>query len=85
MKHTEVIIQWPEGLHLRVAAKLVRIAQQFQSSICLKLDQRVADSRNVLSVLLLSAGQGARMIIEVSGLDEHEALTAVQRFFGEPA
>ena len=84
MKQAEVTIPWPNGLHLRTAANLVRIAQRFQSSICLKLDEKVADTRSVLSVLLLSAGQGARMIIEVTGLDEHDALQEILGFFATP-
>jgi phosphotransferase system HPr (HPr) family protein len=84
MKQAEVTVPWPNGLHLRTAANLVRIAQRFQSNICLRLGEQVADTRSVLSVVLLSAGQGARMIVEVTGLDEHDALQELTGFFNAP-
>jgi phosphotransferase system HPr (HPr) family protein len=81
MKTTTVIIQWQEGIHLRRAGNLVRLAMQFRSSILCRLGERVADARSVLSILILCAGLGATLEIEASGPDEREAIQAVEAFF----
>jgi phosphotransferase system HPr (HPr) family protein len=81
MKTTTVIVPWQEGIHLRRAGNLVRLAMQFRSSILCRLGERVADARSVLSILILCAGLGASLDIEISGPDEREAVQAVDAFF----
>lgn len=66
---------------MRPAAKLVTRAMAFQSTISLRLNERLADARSILAVLLLSAGFGAVMDLEVSGDDEEEALASLTEFF----
>ena len=77
MKATHVTIQWREGLHTRPAARLVRLAQRFQSRLRLKVGEHVADARSIFQVLLLSASIGTTMIVEADGADENEAVQAV--------
>lgn len=81
MKRGKVIVRWPSGLHLRAAANLVRLTQRFTSRVGLKVGPRFADARSVLSLLLLSAGLGTALDIEASGVDEHEAIQAIEEFF----
>jgi phosphotransferase system HPr (HPr) family protein len=81
MKTTTVIVPWQEGMHLRRAGNLVKLATQFRSSILCRLGEKVADARSVLSVLILCAGLGATLEIEASGHYEREAIHAVDAFF----
>ena len=81
MTRTKVTITWRDGLHLRRATELVRLAQNFSSRICFHVGSRMADGRSVLSLLLLSAGLGTALVIEAAGADETEALRAIQDFF----
>ncbi len=81
MKTTTVIVPWQEGMHLRRAGNLVKLATQFRSSILCRLGEKVADARSVLSILILCAGLGATLEIEASGPDEREAIQAVDTFF----
>jgi phosphotransferase system HPr (HPr) family protein len=81
MKTTTVIVPWQEGIHLRRAGNLVRLATRFRSSILCRLGQKVADARSVLGILILCAGLGATLSIEASGPDEREAIQAVDEFF----
>lgn len=81
MLTTRVIVKWREGLHMRSAAQLVRLAQRFHSRIVLRLGARVADARSILSIMILSASLGSPLEIEASGDDEHEALRAVVEYF----
>jgi len=71
------------GLHARAAARLVRIANQFESRLTLRrVDGDVqADAKSILSILMLAASRGTELRIVSSGVDEHQALEAVTGLF----
>lgn len=81
MKQARLEIPWPQGLHLRPAGRLVALAQSFRSSIRFRLQERVADARSVMSLLLLCATLGTVLDVEVAGDDEDAALAAVLTVF----
>lgn len=81
MKRTTVIVPWKEGIHLRRAGSLARLATRFRSSILCRLGEKVADGRSVISILILCASLGATLEIEASGPDEREAIQALDAFF----
>ena len=81
MKTAHLQISWPQGLHLRPAGQLVALARAFQSSIRIRAQERVADARSVVSLLLLCATLGTVLEIEVAGDDEDAALAAVMSVF----
>ena len=81
MKHSSVIVQWSAGLHMRPAVRLVRVAQQFRSSISLKFGGQIADLRSILSVIALCATLGTSLDVEVNGDDEQTALDAIEQVF----
>jgi phosphotransferase system HPr (HPr) family protein len=82
MKAIQITVQWPEGLHMRAAAQLVKLARQFRSRISLRLGSQVADARSIMSIMLLCANLSSPLNIEISGDDEFEATQAVQAYFG---
>jgi phosphoenolpyruvate-protein phosphotransferase (PTS system enzyme I) len=71
------------GLHARAAAKLVRIAGHFQSSIKLqRSDGSIsADAKSILSLLMLAATRGTELRLIADGPDEVQALDAVIALF----
>jgi phosphotransferase system HPr (HPr) family protein len=81
MKRTQVSIPWPEGLHLRPAASVVKAAKAYKSSIRLRVGSKVADACSILAIMLLSAGAGAMVDVEVSGEDEDLAFKSVLQLF----
>lgn len=81
VKQSRVIVPWKEGLHLRPAATLVRLAGTFRSSLSLKRGHHVANLRSVLSVVALCAAVGTPLEIEAAGEDEQEAVTAIEHAF----
>jgi phosphocarrier protein len=81
MKQSQLTVQWRDGLHIRPAARLVRLAQNFRSSIVLRANGRIADARSILSVMLLCAALGTVIDVEASGADEEQALRAVENAF----
>jgi phosphocarrier protein HPr len=67
------------GLHARAAAKLVRAAGGFRSSVRLERSDGAAsaDAKSILSVLVLAASRGTELIVRAEGPDEGEAVEAV--------
>ncbi len=75
------------GLHARATARLVTLAQRFQSRITLSHGDRQANGKSIMGVLTLGATHGSRVRIRAEGEDEAEAVAAlcdmIQRRFGE--
>lgn len=65
------------GLHARASAKLVETASGFRSSIRIGRGERLVDARSIMSLLMLGAGQGSCLRLEINGDDGDEAFAAV--------
>lgn len=81
MKHSRITVPWTEGLHLRRAAQLVKVARKFRSVLCLKCDGKIADLRSIVSILALCATMGTTLDLEAVGDDELEAAQTVEQLF----
>jgi phosphocarrier protein HPr len=81
MQHAKVTVPWREGLHLRYAVKLVKMARGFRSTILLKCDGEIADLRSIISILALCATMGTVIDVEVAGEDEQDAAQSVEQIF----
>jgi phosphocarrier protein len=75
------------GLHARAAAKLTQIAAGFTSEIWLSRSGRRVNAKSIMGVMMLAAGQGTSVLVEASGDDAEQALTAITKLvadrFGE--
>lgn len=73
------------GLHARAAAKVVRLAQSFKSTMELqRVDNSVtADAKSILSVLMLAAGRGTELKATAEGIDEEAAIDALDKLFAQ--
>lgn len=75
------------GLHARASAKLTKLAGSFQSEVFLSRNGRRVNAKSIMGVMMLAAGLGAEVELEVDGADEVAALDAiaalVQDKFGE--
>jgi phosphocarrier protein HPr len=87
MQARELTIMNRLGLHARAAVKLVSLCSKYASNVVVIANGRRANARHLIAVMLLSAGMGTKVSIEVSGPDEIAAMTAVTRLisngFGE--
>lgn len=81
MPRTQVRVPWKEGLHLRHAAGVVRLAQRFRSTISIRFGSRLADARSILSIVMLCASMGAVLEVEASGDDAFDAVQALEGEF----
>ena len=69
------------GLHARAAAKVVSLANEFESTIIITKDGKNADARSIMKLLMLSASQGSKINIEVDGTDQKDAMKSIERLF----
>lgn len=65
------------GLHARAAAKLVETVSGYRSSIRIGRGERLVDARSIMALLMLGAGQGSRLRLEIDGADADDALAGV--------
>ena len=77
------------GLHARAAAKLVNVANRYQSHIEVSKDGQTVDAKSIMGVLLLCGHQGCEITFSARGSDAKAALGAlcelVSGGFGEDA
>ena len=75
------------GLHARASAKLTKLAGGFKSEIHLSRNGRRVNAKSIMGVMMLAAGIGTEVEIEVDGSDEQQAMDAlrglVEAKFGE--
>jgi phosphocarrier protein HPr len=87
MREATVTIVNRLGLHARAAAKFVKLAQSFQSSITAEADNQVVDGKSIMSIMLLAASRGTVLTLRADGPDEDEALLTLTKLiegrFGE--
>jgi phosphocarrier protein len=66
------------GLHARAAAKFVSCTAAYSSSVRAGRDGEMVDGKSIMSMMMLAAGQGTVLDIEVDGHDEEAALAALR-------
>ncbi|MBL8305757.1 MAG: HPr family phosphocarrier protein [Rubrivivax sp.] len=87
MIQTRIQISNKLGLHARASAKLTKLAGGFKSDIHLSRNGRRVNAKSIMGVMMLAAGLGSEVEIEVSGDDEAQAMDALRALidgkFGE--
>lgn len=79
MIRTQVTIINKLGLHARAAAKFVACTSSFSSSVQAGTNGQLVDGKSIMSVMMLAAGQGTVLDVEIEGEDENDALSALQQ------
>lgn len=65
------------GLHARASAKLTKLASSFSSEIHLSRNGRRVNAKSIMGVMMLAAGMGVDVELEVEGPDEQVATQAI--------
>lgn len=74
MTKTQVNIINKLGLHARAAARFVQVASEYDCDVTLELNGKRVSGKSIMGVMMLAAGQGSCIGIEVDGKDEQTAL-----------
>lgn len=69
------------GIHARPAALFVHEATRFKSEVLVSKDGLEINGKSVMGLMLLAAECGAKLKIRASGLDERQALEALENLF----
>lgn len=77
MLEKKVVIVNRLGLHARAAAKFVKMANRFKSSVKIEKDGILIDGKSILGILTLAAVQGTPITLKIAGADEKAALKAL--------
>jgi phosphocarrier protein len=77
MQRREVEIVNKLGLHARAAARLTQLAARFQSDVTIARSGRSVNAKSIMGVMMLAAGKGSKVALEIDGPDEVEAMDAV--------
>jgi phosphocarrier protein len=65
------------GLHARASAKLTRLAGNYPCEIWLSRGERRVNAKSIMGVMMLAAGLGSTVEIDVNGEREQEAMEAL--------
>ncbi|MDP4608266.1 MAG: HPr family phosphocarrier protein [Burkholderiaceae bacterium] len=65
------------GLHARASAKLTKLAGSFECDVWMTRNTRRINAKSIMGVMMLAAGLGAEVEIEVDGSDEQAAMQAL--------
>jgi phosphocarrier protein len=83
----EVTICNKLGLHARAAAKLVSTASGYAAEITLEKNGQRVNGKSIMGVMMLAAGRGTVLKLNVQGANEDEAMQAlvdlIENKFGE--
>ena len=83
MQQREVEIVNKLGLHARASAKLTQLAAKYQSDVQVSRSGRKVNAKSIMGVMMLAAGKGARVVVEIDGPDENAAMDAIVALIGD--
>ena len=77
MIKTNISISNKLGLHARASAKLTKLAGSFDCDVFMSRNDRRVNAKSIMGVMMLAAGIGSVVEIEVDGPDEEAAMAAL--------
>ncbi len=84
MQTRDLVLVNPNGLHMRVAAKIVQVVQRYGAKVRLyNSEHRQADGESVLDLMTLGIESGASVHLEVEGANEFQATRSLEELFAD--
>lgn len=66
------------GLHARASAKMTQLAAKYtKCEVWLSRNARRVNAKSIMGVMMLAAGKGAKVMLEVNGPEEEECMAAL--------
>jgi len=76
-----IVVNEPNGLHLRPAGTIAELASRFRSDIEIEKDGQPVDGKSVLSIVTLAAEEGTSLVVRATGADAQEAVEQLAELF----
>ena len=73
-----IVVQNQVGLHARPATFFIQKSNEFKSSIWIEKEERKVNAKSLLGVLSLGITKGTEIEIIADGVDEEEAVAALE-------
>ena len=83
MQRRELEIINKLGLHARASAKLTQLAAKFESDVQVMRNGRKVNAKSIMGVMMLAAGKGSKITVEIDGPDEAAAMDAIVKLVGD--
>ena len=83
MQRRELEIINKLGLHARASAKLTQLAAKFESDVQVMRNNRKVNAKSIMGVMMLAAGKGSKITVEIDGPDEAAAMDAIAKLVGD--
>ena len=77
MQRRELEIINKLGLHARASAKLTQLAAMYESDVQVTRNGRKVNAKSIMGVMMLAAGKGSKITLEIAGPDEEAAMEAI--------
>lgn len=77
----ELVVSNKVGIHARPAAMFVKIASRYACDIFLKKDGEKVNGKSIMGLLMLAAGPGSKLTLQVSGKDAAMAVAEIEDLF----
>lgn len=71
------------GLHARASAKLTKLAGSYPCEVWMTKGERRVNAKSIMGVMMLAAGLGATVEIDINGEGELEAMDALLALIGD--
>jgi len=62
------------GMHARPAAQFVKRASKFECEVWVEKDDEQVNGKSIMGLMMLAAGQGAKLTITTEGQDAESAI-----------
>lgn len=76
-----VTVNLKNGLHLRPQSQIAQLAQQFDSEVHIRKDDRTVDAKSMFDLMTLEATCGTTLYLEARGSDAKEAVRQLVQLF----
>ena len=83
MVKASVTISNKLGLHARASAKLTKLAGSYTCDIWISRGERRVNAKSIMGVMMLAAGNGTTIELDVQGEREQEAMEALQALIND--
>ncbi len=81
MIEKELEVKGRAGIHARPASALAKTASSFSSSVFIIKDTMKVNAKSIMGIITLGATYKTKLLFQVEGKDEKEAMAAIERLF----
>lgn len=78
----EIMINSTQGLHAKLAAKIVQVAHRYDGDVKLIYDDQTVDAKSILSLISLAIPSGEYVTLVVEGTEAEAITKDIEKILG---